>query len=255
MTRFPDGPRPRAVVHRGWHVGRLAGLENTVAAFRRAVAEGFTHLETDVHATRDGVAVVLHDARLDRVSAATGPVADRSLAELADVRVGGREPVPTLREVLEQFPDTCFTIDPKSDAVCGPLLDALAATGAHDRVCIGSFSGRRLGALRRVLGPDVATSLAPLEVLELLRAPRLFDRRRLPEQGVVAAQVPRTSRGVRVVTPRFVRRAHERGIEVHVWTVDAPAEMHRLLDLGVDGIMTDRPDLLRAVLRERGVWR
>ncbi|MEJ7651695.1 MAG: glycerophosphodiester phosphodiesterase [Nakamurella sp.] len=255
MTRYLDPAAPRGLAHRGWHLGEMAGLENSMAAFRRAVDEGFHYLETDVHATADGVAVAFHDVRLDRVTTGRGAIAAHTLAQLSDVLIGGREPIPTLVEVLEAFPDTFLNVDPKSDAVTGPLLDALLATGAHDRVCIGSFSGRRLTSLRSILGPTVATSLAPSEVLRLLRAPRLFDRARLPEAGVVAAQVPVSARGVPLVTRRFIESAHARSIEVHVWTVNEATEMRRLLDLGVDGIITDRPDVLRSVYRERGLWR
>lgn len=225
-----------------------------MAAFRRAVDEGYRYLETDVHATADGVAVAFHDARLDRVTTARGAVGAHTVDELRTVLIGGREPIPTLVEVLETFPDTFVNIDPKSDAATGPLLDALAATNAYDRVCIGSSIGRRLVSLRRILGPQVASSLSASEVLRLLRTPRLFDRAELPAAGVIAAQVPVSARGVTIATPRFIESAHQRGIEVHVWTVNAASEMRRLLDLGVDGIITDRPDILRSVCRDRGVW-
>lgn len=251
---LPRPGDPRGLAHRGWHLGDLSGLENSMAAFRRAVDEGFRYLETDVHATADGIAVAFHDVRLDRVTTGRGAISAHTLEQLADIRIGGREPIPTLVEVLQAFPDTFLNIDPKSDAVTGPLLDALLATDAHDRVCIGSFSGKRLSSLRSILGPGVASSLAPSEVLRLLRAPRLFDRARLPEAGVVAAQVPVASRGVPLVTRRFIESAHTRGIEVHVWTVNEATEMRRLLDLGVDGIITDRPDVLRSVYRDRGGW-
>lgn len=254
MTRYLDGPAPRALAHRGWHTGDLHGFENSLAAFRRALDEGFRYLETDVHASADGVAVAFHDVRLDRVTDGRGAVRSHTLEVLRRVNIGGREPIPTLTEVLRAFPDALFNIDPKSDAVVGPLIDALRETDSCDRVCLGSFSGRRLSALRQVLGPGVATSLAPGEVLKLLRAPRVFDRAALPAAGVVAAQVPVRARGITLVTPAFLQNAHDRGIEVHVWTIDAADEMHRLLDLGVDGIISDRPDVLRTVLAARGVW-
>lgn len=254
MTRYLDGPAPRAFAHRGWHTGDLAGLENSMAAFGRAIDEGFRYLETDVHATSDGVLVAFHDAVLDRVSDGTGPIATQTWDQIRHARIGGVEPIPLFAEVLAEFPDAMFNIDPKSDAAVGPLIDVLAESGAQDRVCLASFSGRRLAALRTVLGPSVATSLAPSEVVPLVRVASTFSRKNVAALGVIAAQVPVHYGVMPVVTRNFIARAHRSNLEVHVWTIDDPAQMHRLLDLGVDAIMTDRPDVLRSVYTERGVW-
>jgi glycerophosphoryl diester phosphodiesterase len=251
VTAYLDGQPPRAFAHRGWHTADLTGRENTMAAFRRAVDEGYRHLETDVRATADGRLVVFHDARLDRVTDGRGAVGDLPWSELAKVRVGGAEPIPQLAEVLEEFPDTRFNIDAKSDAAVGPLADTIRRCNARDRVCVVSFSDRRLAALRAAVGPTVAWALGPRETFRLFRAGVV---RRPYATSAVAAQVPVFYGRVQVVTPRFLQTAHDAGLEVHVWTIDDPAEMRRLLDLGVDGIMTDRPDVLRAVLVERGAW-
>ena len=252
MTDFLDGARPRAFAHRGWHTGDLDGCENTLAAFTRAVAEGFEYLETDVHTTADGVLVAFHDHVLDRVTDARGPVAGTSFADLKRARIGGREPIPTLAELLEACPSARFNIDPKSDAAVGPLIDLLNAANAVDRVCVGAFSDRRIAAVRGALGSRLATSLGPREVAALVTAAALG--RRAPRTSAVAAQVPVRFGRVTVLTPRLLEAAHRAGVEVHAWTIDEPAEMHRLLDLGVDAIMTDRPDLLREVLMSRGAW-
>ncbi len=249
---FLDGPGPRAFAHRGWHTGDLAGCENSLAAFRRAVQEGFRYLETDVHLTADGVLVAFHDTVLDRVTDGHGPIAAATFDALRRVRIGGREPIPTMAEVLDACPDACFNIDPKADAAVGPLLDLLHDMRALTRVCIGAFSDRRLRTIRGAAGPDVATSLGPREVARLARG--AVTGLPLRSTGAVAAQVPVRFGRIPVTTPRFVRAAHRAGLEVHVWTIDDPGEMGRLLDLGVDGIMTDRPDLLRDVLRRRGDW-
>lgn len=249
---FLEGPQPRAFAHRGWHTGDLAGCENSLTAFRRAVDEGYRYLETDVHTTADGVLIAFHDAVLDRVTDARGPVAALTFDEVRKARISGREPIPTMAEVLEACPDARFNIDPKSDAAVGPLLDLLHEARAVDRVCIGSFSDRRLRAIRGASGPALATSLGPREVGRLVQAAATGLRSRAAR--AIAAQVPVRYGRVPVVTPRFVRAAHRAGLEVHVWTIDDPATMDRLLDLGVDGIMTDRPDLLRQQLQRRGVW-
>lgn len=249
---FRSGPRPRAFAHRGWHTDDLAGCENTVPAFRRAVAEGFVHLETDVHVTADGVLVAFHDDILDRVTDASGPIAALPYREVRRARIGGREPIPTLVEVIEACPTALLNIDAKSDRAVTPLLEVLDQADLWDRVCVGSFSDRRLAAIRGAAPAGLARSLGPRQVAALLAAGALG--RTVRRTGAVAAQVPVRRGGIPVVTPRFISAAHRADLEVHVWTIDDPAEMHRLLDLGVDGIMTDRPDLLRTVLDDRGSW-
>ncbi|TIC86665.1 glycerophosphodiester phosphodiesterase [Nocardioides sp. GY 10127] len=240
----------------------VEGLENTRTAFAHAVALGYDYLETDVHATRDGVLLAFHDDRLDRVTDRRGRIADLTAAEARRARVGGREPVPTFDELLEAFPHARFNVDLKSAAAVRPLAETIAAHGAWERVLVGSFGPGRLAAFRRATHGRVATSASPPEVAAFV-APRTPGSvlRRLARsvralQVPVAQRVPSDPRGVvvPVVTPRLVDRAHDVGVHVHVWTVDDPAEMRRLLDLGVDGLITDRTDVLRTVLEERGLW-
>jgi glycerophosphoryl diester phosphodiesterase len=251
VTGFFDGSAPRAFAHRGWQVGDLAGLENTMAAFRRAVHEGYRYLETDVRATADGQLVVFHDARLDRVTDRRGAIAELPWSEVSRARVGGTEPIPLLADLLEEFPDARFNIDAKSAGAVKPLAKLVTDAGATDRVCLGSFSDQRLSMLREILGDRVAMALGPRAIFRLVRTSAL--RRRFVTSAV-AAQVPLRYQGVQIVTPRFLATAHAAGMEVHVWTIDDPDDMRRLLTLGVDGIMTDRPELLRDVLIERGSW-
>ena len=251
MIGFLDGTPPRAFAHRGWHVGELAGLENSMAAFQRAFDEGFRYLETDVRLTSDGQLIAFHDARLDRVTDRQGLVGAMPWREVRQARIGGTEPIPLMAELLDAFPTAFFNIDAKSDAAAAPLVDLVMKSGSAARVCLGSFSDRRLAAIRAACGPEVATSMGSREIFRLVRASALQRRFELPAR---AAQVPVGMRGVPIVTPRFIGRAHAAGLEVHVWTIDDPLEMRRLLTLGVDGIMTDRPELLRDVLRERGEW-
>ncbi|MEU4803754.1 glycerophosphodiester phosphodiesterase family protein [Actinosynnema sp. NPDC023587] len=249
---YLSGPHPRAYAHRGWHLDELDGMENSLAAFRRATAEGFRYLETDVHATADGVVVVHHDHTLDRTTDGTGPVAAQPWSAVSRARVGGREPVTRLADLLEELPDALLNIDVKADHAVGPVVDLLRATGALHRVCLASFSDARLARLRRLAGPDLMTSLGPRAAGALWACGRV-PALRLPVPGRIA-QVPPTQGRLTVVDRRFVRAAHRRGMEVHVWTVDSAARMTALLDTGVDGLVTDRPDLLRDVLTTRGVW-
>lgn len=242
-----------AFAHRGGaHHPDIEGLENTLVAFEHAVSLGYTYLETDVHATTDGVLLAFHDAVLDRVTSVVGTIAERASHDLADTLIGDREPIPRLVDLLDHFPQARFNIDIKSMAAVDLLADLIERTGCHDRVCIGSFSERRLREFRRVVSRPVATSFGPVGVgLHRLAPPRVA-RRVAP--GGVALQVPALVRQVPFVSRRFVERAHAAGHPVHVWTVDDPTMMHTLLDLGVDGLMTDRTDVLREVLLERGQW-
>lgn len=220
-------------------------------AFAAAVALGYRWVETDAHVTADGVVVAFHDDRLDRVTDRTGAVADLPWSEVARARIDGRAPIPRLDELLTAWPDLRVNIDPKHDAVVDPLAELLERTGTLDRVCVGSFSDRRLERLRSRFSDRLCTSMGPRQIAALRVASLGIPIRPGPADCV---QVPVATRGVTIVDRRFIARCHRSSLAVHVWTIDDPAEMERLLDLGVDGIMTDRPTVLRDVLTRRGCW-
>jgi glycerophosphoryl diester phosphodiesterase len=248
---YLDAPQPLALAHRG---GDERATENSRAAFEDAVSLGVRYLETDCHATRDGVLIAFHDDRFDRVTSEQGRVAERSWAEISRFRMTGGEPIPRLDDLLAAWPDVRFNIDPKSDRAAELLPDVVRRVGLGlDRLCVGSFSDRRLAGLRQRLGPGLCTSMGPREVLRL----------RLQSWGVPSvlgrfrarcAQVPVRQGRVPVVDGAFVRRAHRLGLKVHVWTINERSDMERLLDLGVDGIVTDKPRVLKALLQARGQW-
>jgi glycerophosphoryl diester phosphodiesterase len=244
---FLDHPTTLAFAHRG---GASDHPENTLPAFASAVAMGYRYLETDVHLTADGTLVAFHDDRLDRVTDGCGAIADLPWAEVRQARVDGREPIPTLDDLFEAFPGARLNIDPKHDRAVDPLAHAVRRHRATDRVCVASFSDDRLRRLRAALG-GLCTALGPRQVARLRLGGPLGMARDFAGQ---AAQVPPTVGGVPLVTARFVARAHGAGLQVHVWTIDDPVEMHRLLDLDVDGLMTDRPAVLKQVLEDRGRW-
>jgi glycerophosphoryl diester phosphodiesterase len=245
-SRFLDGPTPLAFAHRG---GAIDAPENTMAAFERAVRMGYRYLETDAHATADGVILAFHDHELDRVTDRKGAVAALPWSFVREARIGGREPIPRLDELLDAFPDTFVNIDAKHDAAVDGVVEAIKRTGAQDRVCLASFSDRRITRMRGQL-PGVVSSLGSRGVGRVLAGPAGRPARLAAE----CIQVPPYARGVSVVTRRMVDRCHRLGMQVHVWTIDDPAEMHRLLDLGIDGLMSDRLDVLRDVLVDRGQW-
>jgi glycerophosphoryl diester phosphodiesterase len=242
---YLDVETPIAFAHRG---GLSAHPENTLPAFEHAVDLGYRYLETDVHATADGVLVAFHDEDLRRTCGIDGEIGDLSWSEVSAARVDGVAPIPRMGELLMRFPAARFNIDAKSDAAVDGLADLIDRTGTLDRVCAASFSRRRLARLRRRLGPGLLTNLVSIEI------GLLSITGWLPGGTERVAQVPPATNSYTLVTRRFVAAAHRRGIPVHVWTIDDPDEMHRLLDLGVDGIMTDRPEVLRDVYAERGIW-
>jgi len=220
-------------------------------AFSRAVELGYRYVETDVHVTADGVLLAFHDSVLDRVTDRRGAVAELPWSEVRHARVDGTEPIPLLEDLLGTWPDLRVNIDPKHDGAVDALAQTIERTGAIDRVCVGAFSDRRLRRLRQRLGERLCWSHGPLGT-----ARGRFASLGVPMGPLDAPcfQVPVRQGRVTVVDERFVRSAHRRGQQVHVWTIDDAAEMQRLLDLGVDGIMTDRPAVLRDVLMARGSW-
>ena len=289
-TAFLDYPRPVAFAHRG---GAAHAPENSWRAFEHAVGLGYGYMETDVQATLDGVLVAFHDRTLGRVTGRPGRIARMNHRDLATALIDGTEPIPVLEDLLGAWPDLRFNIDLKDAPAIGPLAEVLRRTGAWDRVCVTSFSASRLRAARRVFDRQVCMAASPIGTavvrLGVPRAPRDRTRpgrvkagrasrrgpgrgwlagdpasgpRQAAERGAHLALADRLARtGVRcaqvpaqVATPAFVGRAHALGLHVHAWTINSPEMMRSLLDIGVDGIMTDETVALRDVLISRGEW-
>jgi glycerophosphoryl diester phosphodiesterase len=243
-----------AFAHRGGALtGDDVGLENSMLAFESAVRLGYKHLETDVRASHDGRLVAFHDTTLDRLTDGSGTISDLPYDEIAQALIGGRERIPLLSDVLTAWPEAKVNIDAKSDRAIEPLARCIDEHRAWDRVCVATFSVPRLHRVRQVLDPRVATSYSALGAGALRLLPSRTLRRWAASRGV-AAQVPPRRGRFEVVTAAFVHRAHELGKHVHVWTIDDTLEMNRLLDLGVDGIISDRIDRLREVFLARGIW-
>ncbi len=245
---FTPAP-PRVLAHRGLAVD---APENTLLAFLRALSIGVTHLETDVHASRDGIAVLSHDPDLDRLTGRGIRVGDLTMRELAEIDLGHDQTFSSLAEALDTFPDARFNIDIKSADAVEPTVDAILATRSVDRVLVTSFSETRRRAAARLL-PGVATSASSTMFAAALAASKLGLAPLLSYvlRGVDAVQVPERHYGIRIVTPRMLRMLHSAGLEVHVWTINAAGDMNRLLDCGVDGLITDRADVALQVLAER----
>lgn len=246
------GPRPRRIAHRGL---ALDGAENTLRAFAAAIEAGAEILETDTRATADGTALAMHDSTLERVAGDARLISALRDADLPALRIAGSEPVATLEDVLGSFPEVPVNIDVKSADAIAPAARAIARTRAARRVCVTSFDDRiarsAAEAVRATSGvlpvrsPSRGTIVAFLTACAA-EAPAAVIRRLLRPYG--ALQVPASQGRIRVVTPRTVAAAHRAGCEVHVWTVDEPEEMRHLLEMGVDGIITNRVDLLSDLL-------
>ena len=244
---FFASTRPLIFAHRG---GCALGPENTVKAFDRGIATGADGLELDVHLSADGVVVVHHDDTLDRTTNGTGPIAARTAAELSRVDAGEGEAIPVLADLLHRYRETPIIIEMKVDsaAMGEAVAHVVRQSGAAGRVCLAGFGSRSVRAARALL-PGTASSASLSEVRTMLyRSWVGWPARSLPYGGV---QVPEASHGHRIVSPRFLRHAHASGVKVQVWTVDDEADMRRLLDWGVDALISNRPDLAVRVRNER----
>jgi len=239
---FFASSRPLVFAHRG---GAALAPENTIAAFDNGIALGADGIELDVRLSHDGTPVVHHDRTLDRTTPLRGPIAARSAGEL------GTAGVPTLAAVLDRYRDIRIIIEIKvNDPIAGAaVVDVIRLAKAVERVCLGSFGLRVLRAIRR-MEPAIATSAAREEVRWALY--RSWCGWPVSHTGYQGYQVPEWAGATHVVSPRFVRGAHAAGLGIQVWTVDTEPDARRLLDLGVDALITDRPDVLVPIVKQHG---
>jgi glycerophosphoryl diester phosphodiesterase len=251
-----------AFAHRG---GGGEAPENTLPAFEAAVAMGYRYLETDVQLTRDGALLAFHDSSLDRLTDRVGRISGLSFAEVREADAGyAFSPdggltfpfrgtgvvVPTLEELLTRWDDVYLNIDAKTNDTVAPLVALVSRLDAFNRVCIGSFSDRRVARIRALARGQICSSMGQVATATAYAVSRTGS---MPRFHADCLQVPQRWGRLRI-DARFVRAAHRAGLPVHVWTVDDEAQMGLLLDLGVDGIMTDRPRILKGVFEARGLW-
>ncbi len=233
-------------------------------AFSRSVAMGYRWIETDLHLTSDGVPVCFHDPTLERTTDGQGEIREFSWSQVRRFDAGYNHGpdqdfpfrgqgirVPSLEEVAGAFPDLNMVLELKADHTEEPLWRLIRRMRLADRVIVASFADARVARMEELSGGSLATSAGEKEVARLVRAAWLGRRAATRH---VALQIPVRSGLVPLVTRRTVRAYHRMGTAVHIWTVDRPEQMEALLDRGVDGIMTDRPDRLREVFTRRGIW-
>ncbi|GLE52827.1 glycerophosphodiester phosphodiesterase family protein [Mycobacterium montefiorense] len=243
-----------AMAHRGFTSFRFP--MNSMGAFHEAAKLGFRYIETDVRATRDGVAVILHDRQLPAQSELPGTIDQLAWPDVRTADLGAGESIPTLEELLVELPTMRVNIDIKAESAVEPTVEVIERLNAHDRVLVTAFSDRRRRRTLRLLSKRVATSAGTVVFLALVAAKtpasRAYAWRMLHDSDCL--QLPPRLGRLPVITPALVRAAHASGRQVHAWTVDDPTAMRTLLDIGVDGIITDRADLLRDVLVARDEW-
>lgn len=253
MQPYLTPGQPLAIAHRGFS---REGLENSLTAFQAAVEMGFSHVETDLTTTADGVTLAFHDPTLDRTTNQSGAIAQLPYAKVRQARIGGREPIATLRELFTALPGTYFNLDVKDAGSIAPLAALIEELGLHGRVCVTSFSERRRRRVLAMLSRPVTSSPGKILLIAYFAVspwlPRFLVR--VLMRSVDVLQIPASYKGLPLATPKNIDRARSLGLHVHVWTIDEPAHMHALLDMGVDGIMTDRADLLVEVMEQRGHW-
>lgn len=228
------------------------GGENTLTAFGAARELGYTYIETDVRTTRDGVPLVFHDSDLRRLVGRGEAIGELAEAEVARLRLPGGEPIPTLKQALDTFPDLRFGIDLKDEASVEPVAHLLHDADALGRVCVTSFSERRVTAARRRLGREACTGLGLRGTLCFALRAVLPGKPRASRAAVL--QLPQRWHGMPVVTPWLVRRAHRAGLAIHAWTLNDQSDIEQALSAGVDGVITDRLQLLKDILIRRGLW-
>jgi glycerophosphoryl diester phosphodiesterase len=247
---FFEHGRPLALAHQG---GAKEALDNSSEAFANAHELGYRYLDIDLQVTSDGVVIAHHDDTLERVTGLTGAVAERSWAELSEARLPNGEPLALFDDLCDSYPDAYWNIELKSDHAIGPTVDLIRRRDLGPRVCLSTFSDMRMWKLRRAVSGLGSATSTPKYATLWLRVTSYISF--LPyRRSADVSQAPVERKGIPILDERFVRRAHDKGVAVIAWTIDAPAEMHRLLDLGVDGINSDVPTTLKSVLQERGEW-
>ena len=238
MHSYLDHPACSIFAHRG---GSIESYENTIESFNYAVDLGWEYIETDVQLSSDGVPYIFHDDDLHRFIGKKLRFNDLNSNELNKIKLFDRFLIPTLKECMEAFPNTKFNIDLKTNEVMGPAMKYLHSINAHSRVCIASFSDQRLDFVKKNY-PKFCRSMGPSEILSL-KLNSLGLKKFLPEADCV--QIPIYKYGIKLATKKLIETAHRLNLKVHVWTINDAATMDRLIDLGVDGIITDKPNLLK----------
>ena len=248
IHKFLKNKTPIAIAHRG---GSNLGIENTMEAFENAINIGFKTLETDIQVTNDNKLVVFHDLTLNRLTNTKGMVKDKTWNELKKIKILGKCNIPLLSDIFDKWPKIKINIDPKNDECIDCLINFIKEYNCFEKICIGSFSGKRLEKLRQKFGPKLCTSAGPFEVLRL-KASSLINLSTSIDANCV--QVPLKYYGIKIIDENFIKFCHSQNLMVHVWTINDILEIERLLDLGVDGIISDNIQGLKKIFKKKNYW-
>ena len=248
MHPFFEGYDFYPFVHRG---GDEEKTENTLEAFQYSSDLGFIFMETDVQSTSDGKVVIFHDSDLKRVAGINKKVSELTFKEIKDINLTTGGKIPSLDETLHSFPSLRFNIDIKVDSAVEETIRIVKSHHALNRVCLAAFSTNRLNRIRHLTGSDLCSSMGQAEVVRLLLSSYGLNFKASPG---FCAQVPVSQFGIPIVTRKFIKKVHDLNKLIHVWTIDETEEMHRLIDLGVDGLMTDKPTVLKKALVARNLF-
>ena len=237
-----------AFAHRG---GNELATENSFRAFKSAVDIGYKYLETDVHLTKDGFLIAFHDDTLDRVTDKSGLIRDLTLSEIKKAKIAGTDEIPLLSELLNSFTDCFFNIDCKVDETVQPLINLINNKDFINRVCIGSFSQKRINFIRKSLGREVKTSMGPAEVI----LSKFLSYTSLGYNFKSSyTSIPIRRYGINLLDERNINYLKSNNQKVIAWTINDEDQMKMLINIGIDGIMTDNLTLLKKVLIEESLW-
>lgn len=214
-------------VHRG---DTSSYIENTLEAFKSAETLGYKYIETDLRETKDGKIITFHDANIKRITGSNITINRSSLSDIRMRRLPKNETIPTIDEVLEELPDSYFNMDLKVSNMEEKVLKKIKSHNALDRICLGSFNSKTIKKIN-VLEPKIITSMGLAQVVKY----KFFNIK----SNSKLIQIPISWNGIKVITKRFIEKLHNDNFKVHVWTINKEKEMQRLIDMGVDGIMTD----------------
>ena len=237
MNSFLDSEF-QGFVHRG---DTSIFLENTIEAFQSAISLGYQYLETDLRETSDGKIITFHDPNLKRITGANITISETKFSDIRMRRLPSRETIPTIDELLEEFPDSFFNMDLKVNQIEEKVLKKINSHNALERVCLGSFNSKIIKKINS-LEPKILTSMGISQVIMY----KFFQKKNISK----LIQIPTRWNGIKVITKKFIDRLHNDGLKVHVWTVNKETEMQSLIDLGVDGIMTDNASGLIKVMKQ-----
>ena len=246
MKHYLDFPGMAVLAHRG---GALEANENTLESFMYAHDIGCDYIETDVQISSDGIPYIFHDEDLSRVVGKKKFFNELSSHEINELTIFTYQKIPTLKKVLEALPDTLFQIDVKTDDVAIPALKVIEECNALNRVCIASFSSKRLEVVRN-LYPNICISMGPSEIIKTLLGSLGLYRKDVPGDCL---QVPIYQYGIKIVTQRFINYVHKKGLKIIVWTINDTKTMKKLISMGVDGIITDKPKELIDILVKKDI--